>query len=91
MTKKALKSLNCSPFNFMDLFANIFSFLHLVKTYREHSFKIELDIVVIDHNSKKEDLIQIKRQLNKSNFKNSIINLNIKEFANNIKSINAKN
>ena len=31
--------------------------------------KIHFDIVIIDHNSKKEDLEQIKKQLNKTNIK----------------------
>ena len=56
-----------------------------------HSQRIPFDIVVIDHDSKKEDLEQIKKQLEKSNFKNSIISLDINEFINNIKKVNAKN
>mgnify|MGYP001040464274 FL=1 len=52
---------------------------------------IEFDIIVIDHNSKKEDLGQIEKQLTKSNFKHSIISLNINEFINNVNNINAKN
>ena len=85
--KKRLFDQNKSEYTFRSLNSIIKSL-----NYAKISFpKIELDIVVIDHNSKKEDLIQIKSQLNKSNFKNSIINLNIKEFANNIKNINAKN
>jgi len=53
--------------------------------------KIEFDIIVIDHNSEKNDIEQMKKQLDKSNLKNSIISLNVNEFVNNIKSINAKN
>jgi len=53
--------------------------------------KISFDIVVIDHNSKPEDLKKIKDLLKKSNINNSIISLNINEFTNNIKKINAKN
>jgi len=53
--------------------------------------KIEFDIIVIDHNSEKNDIEQMKKQLDKSNLKNSIILLNVNEFVNNIKSINAKN
>ena len=72
--KKRLFDQNKSEYTFRSL-NSIIKLLN----YAKISFpKIELDIVVIDHNSKKEDLIQIKRQLNKSNFKNSIINLNIK-------------
>jgi hypothetical protein len=47
--------------------------------------------VIIDYSSKKEDLEQMKKQLSKSNFKNSIIILNINEFINNIEKVNAKN
>ena len=51
---------------------------------------IKFDIIVIDHNSKKDDLKIIERQLNKSNLTNSIINLDMSEFTNGIKKINAK-
>ena len=53
--------------------------------------KIKFDIVVVDYNSKKKDLEQIKKQLEKSNFRNSMISLNINEFINNIKKVNSKN
>ena len=53
--------------------------------------KISFDIVVVDHNSKSEDLQKIKNLLKKSNINNSIINLDVNEFSNNIKKINAKN
>ena len=53
--------------------------------------KISFDIVVIDHKSKPEDLNKIRDLLKKSNINNSIISLNINEFTNNIKKINAKN
>ena len=53
--------------------------------------KISFDIVIIDHNSKQEDLKKIKDLLKKSSINNSIISLNINEFTNNIKKINAKN
>jgi len=52
--------------------------------------KIKFDIVVVDYNSKKKDIEQIKKQLEKSNFRNSMISLNINEFINNIKKINSK-
>ena len=51
---------------------------------------INFDIIVVDHNSKKADLDQIKKQLTKSNIKNSIISLDINEFKKNIKKINEK-
>ena len=53
--------------------------------------KISFNIVVIDHNSKSEDLQKINSILKKSNINNSVINLNINEFNKNIKKINAKN
>ena len=53
--------------------------------------QIEFNIIVVDYNSKKNDLDQIKKQLTKSNFGNSIISLNLNEFKNNIKNINEKN
>ena len=52
--------------------------------------KIKFDIVVVDYNSKKKDLEQIKKQLEKSNFRNSMISLNINEFISNIKKVNSK-
>ena len=53
--------------------------------------KIDFDIIVIDHNSKKSHLDQIKKQIDKSYLKNSIISLNMNEFKNNINKINSKN
>jgi len=53
--------------------------------------KIKFDIIIIDHNSKRDDLEQIKKQLKKSSLKNLIISLDVNEFINNIKKINAKN
>ena len=85
--KKRLFNQNKSEYTFRSLNSIIKSLNYAKKSFP----KIELDIVIIDHSSKKEDLDQIKSQLNNSNFKNSIINLNVKEFLNNIKSINAKN
>ena len=46
-----------------------------------------VDYGVIDHNSKKEDLFQIKKQLDSSKLENSVINLNINEFLDSIKKI----
>ena len=53
--------------------------------------QIKFDIVVIDHNSKKNDLKQMKNQLNNSNFNNLVISLEVDEFKKNINKINAKN
>ena len=85
--KKRLFDQNKSEYTFRSLNSIIASLNQAKITFP----KIEFDIVVIDYNSKKEDLEQIKKQLEKSNFKNSIISLDISEFINNIKKVNAKN
>ena len=85
--KKRLFDENKSEYTFRSLNSIIISLNQASITFP----KIKFDIVIIDHNSKKEDLEQIKRQLNKSNFKNSIISLNVNEFISNIKKLNAKN
>jgi len=53
--------------------------------------KICFDIIIVDHNSKKDDIICIKNQLEKSGLKNSFINLDINDFSSKIKKINEKN
>ncbi len=85
--KKRLFDQNKSEYTFRSLNSIIASLNQAKITFP----KIEFDIVIIDYNSKKEDLEQIKKQLEKSNFKNSIISLDINEFINNIKKVNAKN
>ena len=85
--KKRLFDENKSEYTFRSL-NSIIKSLNQAKAALP---KIEFDIIVIDHNSKKNDIEQMKKQLNKSNLKNSIILLNVNEFVNNIKSINAKN
>ena len=85
--KKRLFDQDKSEYTFRSLNSIIIS----LNQAKKSSPKIEFNIVIIDHNSKKEDLEQIKRQLNKSNFENSIISLDVNEFNNNITKINAKN
>jgi len=85
--KKRLFDQNKSEYTFRSLNSIIASLNQAKITFP----KIEFDIVIIDYNSKKEDLEQIKKQLKKSNFKNSIISLDINEFISNIKKVNAKN
>ena len=85
--KKRLFDQNKSEYTFRSLNSIIASLNQAKITFP----KIEFDIVVIDYNSKKEDLEQIEKQLGKSNFKNSMISLDVSEFINNIKKINAKN
>ena len=86
-SKKRLFDENKSEYTFRSL-NSIIKSLNQAKTALP---KIEFDIIVIDHNSEKNDIEQMKKQLDKSNLKNSIISLNVNEFANNIKSINARN
>ena len=53
--------------------------------------QIEFNIVIVDHDSKKDDLNQMKKQLDKSHFHNSIVSLDLNEFRDKIKKINTKN
>ena len=85
--KKRLFDENKSEYTFRSL-NSIIKSLNQAKAALP---KIEFDIIVIDHNSEKNDIEQMKKQLDKSNLKNSIISLNVNEFVNNIKSVNAKN
>ena len=85
--KKRLFEQNKSEYTFRSLNSIIVALLKAKNIFP----KIKFDIIIIDHNSKIEDLEQMKKQLNKSNFKNLFVNLNTSEFLNNIKKINAKN
>ena len=85
--KKRLFDENKSEYTFRSLNSIIKS----LNQAKEVLPKIEFNIAVVDHNSEKNDIEQMKKQLDKSNLKNSIILLNVNEFVNNIKSINAKN
>jgi len=85
--KKRLFDKEKSEYTFRSLNSIIQSLNQAKNSFSD----IEFDIIVIDHNSKKEDSEQIKQQLTKSNFKHSIISLNINEFINNINNVNAKN
>ena len=53
--------------------------------------KINFNIIIIDHNSEEENLKRLKKLLVKFDFKNTIINLNVNEFINNINKTNAQN
>jgi len=72
-------------------FRSLNSIIKSLNYSKEKLPKISFDIVVIDHNSKPEDLQKIKSILKKTNISNSVINLNVNEFTTNIKKINAKN
>jgi len=85
--KQRIFNLNKSEYTFRSLNSIIKSLKHAQISFP----KIKFELIVIDHNSKKDDLDQIEKLLNKSNFKNSIISLNVNEFINNINKINQKN
>ena len=85
--KKRLFDREKSEYTFRSLNSIILS-LNLAKKSFPH---IEFDIVIIDYNSKKNNLEQMQKQLNKSLLKNSIISLDPNEFRNKIKKINAEN
>jgi len=53
--------------------------------------QVKFDIVIIDHASKENDIEQMKKQLNNSNFENLFISLNINDFKSKIKKINQEN
>ena len=85
--KKRLFNKTKSEYTFRSLNSIISS----LKKATSHFPDVEFDIIVIDYNSKKDDLDQIKKQLNSSNIKNSLLSLNILEFKKNIKTLNSKN
>ena len=85
--KRRLFDKDKSEYTFRSLNSIIISLNQAKKSFP----KIKFNIIVIDHNSKKEDLEQIEKQLNKSSFENSIIPLDVNEFSSNIKKVNAKN
>ena len=53
--------------------------------------RIEFNVIVVDYNSAKGDIDQIKNQLSKNSFHHSVISLNINNFKDKIKKTNAKN
>ena len=85
--KKRLFDKEKSEYTFRSLNSIISSLNQAKKSFPQ----IEFDVVVIDYNSKKNDVDQMKKQLNKSYFNNSIISLNINEFKDKIKKVNAEN
>jgi hypothetical protein len=86
-SKERLFSQKKSEYTFRSL-NSIISSLNLAKK----SFsEIEFEIIIVDHNSKEEDLDQMNKQVNRSQFKSSIINLDLNEFRDKIKKTNEKN
>ena len=83
--KQRLFEKNKSEYTFRSLNSIIVSLKRAKSIFSE----IEFDIVVVDHNSKKEDLAQIQKQLKNSNIKNSIISLDVSNFIPKINKINS--
>ena len=84
--KKRLFECEKSEYTFRSLNSLAISLIHAKKLFPH----IEFDIIVIDHNSKKKDLEQLQKLLDKTNLKNSIISLDLDKFKSKIKKINAK-
>ena len=85
-SKNRLFDKNKSEYTFRSLN----SIIRSLKLAQSIFSKVEFNIIVVDHNSKKDDLEHIKNQLKNSGFENSVISLNVNEFVGNIKDINAK-
>jgi len=85
--KKRIFDKNKSEYTFRSLNSIIASLKQAQITFPQTKF----NFIIIDHESNNEDIKQMDKQLIKSGFKYSIINLNTGKFKNNIKKINAKN
>jgi len=70
-------------------FRSLNSIIKSIEKAKNKMANVEFNIVVIDHNSKKKDLEQIRKQLLGSTIQNNLISLNIGEFRDDIKKINA--
>jgi hypothetical protein len=85
--KKRLFNKDKSEYTFRSLNSILTSLEEAKKNFP----KINFNIIIIDHNSKKDDLDHINKQLKKSNFENTVVSLDINEFINDINKINEKN
>ena len=85
--KKRLFDKEKSEYTFRSLHSIILS----LKEAKLQFPNIQFDILVIDHESKKKDVEQMNLQLKKSNIKYSLTSLNLNEFSNSIKKLNAQN
>ncbi len=85
--KKRLFDKKKSEYTFRSLNSIIKSIL----ASKNNLKKVKFNIIVIDHNSSKNDLEQIKTQLNNSGLDSSLISLDVNEFKNEIENINAEN
>ena len=75
-SKKRIFEKNKSEYTFRT----INSIIKSLEFNKDELKKIKIKILIIDHNSKKEDLIKIDDKLSKTNFEYKIINLQIEKF-----------
>ena len=71
-------------------FRSINSIINSLKFNENNLKKIKIKIYIIDHNSKKEDLLKIESNLKKTNIEFEILNLDLEKF-NEIKTLNKDN
>ena len=71
-------------------FRSINSIINSIKFNEKDLKNINIKIYIIDHNSKKEDLVKIDNNLKKTNIEFEIVNLDLKRF-NKIKTLNKNN
>ncbi len=86
-TKKRLFDKEKSEYTLRSLNSLIKS----INLAKKNFSKIQFQLIIVDYISKKNDIDVIKKLLNNSNINNEFISLNVDEFKNNIKNINAKN
>ena len=84
--KKRLYEKDKSEYTFRSLNSIISSLKNAMNIFPQ----IKFNIIVVDHNSKKEDLDKMKNIINKLSLSYSITSLNLEEFKNKINKINAK-
>ena len=89
LTQNKKRLFNKEKFEYT--FRSLNSIILSLKQAKVNFPQIEFNIIVIDYNSKNEHLKQIGKQLNNSQFKNSIISLDLNEFIEKIKKTNEKN
>ena len=85
--KKRLFDQNKSEYTFRSLNSIIVSLNQAKKSFPNVTF----NIFIVDYDSKKEHLDQMKKQINNSKIENFVFSLDVNEFVNNIKKVNAKN
>jgi len=85
-SKKRLFNKNKNEYTFRSLNSIIKS----LKNAHINFPNIIFDIIVVDHNSEKNDLDVIKKQLEQSGFNSNIISLNLNNYLNKIDNTNAK-